>query len=96
MSGRGGMAANGGAMTGQGECFARAAKVRSPVQIVVGTRDPDFPDPAAEAIYAQELIGAHTEATIAMINGAGHYPQVELPAATASALLPFLAAVVHA
>ncbi len=90
------MAATRGAMTRQGECFDRAAEVRAPVQIVMGTRDPDFPDPAAEAIYAQELIGAHTEATIAMINGAGHYPQVELPAATASAILPFLADVVHA
>lgn len=90
------MAATRGAMSRQGECFDRVAEVRCPVRIVMGTKDPDFPDPAAEAAYAQELIGAHTETTLAMIDGAGHYPHAELPEATASAILPFLADVVHA
>jgi len=31
-----------------------------------------------------------------MIDGAGHYPHAELPEATASVVLPFLADVVHA
>ena len=90
------MAATRGAMSRQAECFDRVADVRCPVRIVMGTKDPDFPDPAAEAAFAQELIGAHTEATLAMIEKAGHYPHAELPEATASAVLPFLADAVHA
>jgi pimeloyl-ACP methyl ester carboxylesterase len=90
------MAATRGAMSRQAECFDRVADVRAPVRIVMGTKDPDFPDPAAEAAYAQRLIGSHTETTLAMIDGAGHYPHAELPDATASAVLPFLADVVHA
>jgi pimeloyl-ACP methyl ester carboxylesterase len=90
------MAATRGAMIRQAECFDRVADVSAPVRIVMGTKDPDFPDPAAEAAYAQQLIGDHTETTLAMIDGAGHYPHAELPDATASAVLPFLADVVHA
>ena len=90
------MAATRGAMSRQAECYSRAGDVRCPVRIVMGTKDPDFPDPAADAEYARQLFGAHTETTVAMIDGAGHYPHVELPVATASAVLPFLADVVHA
>jgi pimeloyl-ACP methyl ester carboxylesterase len=90
------MAATRGAMGRQAECFDRVADVTCPVRIVMGTKDPDFPDPAAEAEYAQQAIGAHTETTLVMIDGAGHYPHAELPDATASAVLPFLADVVHA
>lgn len=90
------MAATRGAMTRQAECFDRAADVSCPVLVVMGSRDPDFPDPAAEAAYAQELFGAHTQTTLALIDGAGHYPHAELPDATASAVLPFLAGAVNA
>jgi pimeloyl-ACP methyl ester carboxylesterase len=93
---RGRMAATRGAMGRQAECYGRVAELRCPVQIVMGTKDPDFPDPAADAEYARQLFGAHTETTVAMIDGAGHYPHAELPGDTASAVLPFLADVVHA
>jgi pimeloyl-ACP methyl ester carboxylesterase len=88
------MAATRGAMGRQAECFDRVADVSCPVRIIMGTKDPDFPDPVAEAAYAQQLIGAHTEATLAMIDGAGHYPHAELPEVTAAAVLPFLSAAV--
>ncbi len=90
------MAATRGAMTRQAECYDRAADVRCPVRIVMGTKDPDFPDPAAEAAYAKQLVAGGGGTTLAMIEGAGHYPHAELPEATASAILPFLADVVHA
>ncbi len=88
------MAATRSAMGRQAECFDRVADVSCPVRIIMGTKDPDFPDPVAEAAYAQQLIGAHTEATLAMIDGAGHYPHAELPEVTAAAVLPFLSAAV--
>ena len=90
------MAATRGAMKGQRECFGRVAELDCPVLVVMGSRDPDFTDPAAEAAYAVELIGAHTRTDTAMIEGAGHYPHAELPDVTASAVLLFLAAVTNA
>jgi len=90
------MAATRGAMGRQAECYDRAADVSCPVRIVMGSKDPDFPDPAAEAAYARELMGAHTETTLSMIDGAGHYPHAELAGATVSEVLPFLADVIHA
>jgi len=90
------MAATRGAMSRQPECFDRVGEVRCPVLVVMGSRDPDFTDPAVEAAYAMELIGAHTETTLAMIDGAGHYPHAEMPDQTASAVQSFLATAVHA
>ena len=90
------MAATRGAMKRQRECFDRVAELDCPVLVVMGSRDPDFTDPAAEAAYAHELIGAHTRTDTrtdtAMVDGAGHYPHAELPDVTASAVLLFLAA----
>ena len=85
------MAATRGAMKGQPECFNRVAELGCPVLIVMGSRDPDFADPAAEAAYAGELFGARTRTEIAMVEGAGHYPHAELPDVTAAAVLRFLA-----
>ncbi|GAA3107301.1 alpha/beta fold hydrolase [Streptosporangium carneum] len=62
-------------------------RVACPVLIVMGTADPDFADPAAVA----ELQAARMGAPLALIQGAGHYPQAEFPEALAEALLPFLA-----
>jgi len=95
LSETGRMAATRGAMSRQGECFDRVGELSCPALIVMGTRDPDFTDPAVEAAYAMELIGAHTKTTLAMIDGAGHYPHAEMPDQTASAVLSFLAAGAH-
>jgi pimeloyl-ACP methyl ester carboxylesterase len=90
------MAATRGAMNRQPECFDRVAELGCPVLVVMGSRDPDFADPAAEAAYAHQLIGAHTRTDIAMVDGAGHYPHAELPDVTASAIQVFLAAAISA
>jgi pimeloyl-ACP methyl ester carboxylesterase len=59
---------------------------RVPALIVMGTRDPDFPDPTAEARWlASEL---HAESLI--VEGAGHYPHTEMPERVASKLLSFI------
>jgi pimeloyl-ACP methyl ester carboxylesterase len=55
--------------------------------VVMGTRDPDFPDATAEARWlASEL---HAESLI--IDGAGHYPHTEMPERVTTKLLSFIA-----
>jgi pimeloyl-ACP methyl ester carboxylesterase len=65
----------------------RIPEVTTPVLVVMGTKDGDFPDPTAEGqALARELNGE-----LALIEGAGHYPQAEFPAETLEQVLPFLA-----
>lgn len=71
---------------------ARIGEVRCPVLVVMGTKDADFEDPAAEA----RALAAELSGEVALIEGSGHYPQAEFPAETIAAVLPFLATVAHA
>ncbi|HEX4705715.1 MAG TPA: alpha/beta hydrolase [Pseudonocardiaceae bacterium] len=64
-----------------------AARVRCPVLVVMGSKDPDFHDPAAEATAVAELVA---DGTVAMIEGAGHFPSAEFPRVTADVVLNFL------
>lgn len=66
---------------------AIVARSRVPALVVMGTRDPDFPDPVAEARWLGEALG--TEPLI--VAGAGHYPHLEMPQRVAPTLLDFLA-----
>lgn len=56
-------------------CESRLDQVRSPTLILFGSRDPDFPDPAAEGT----LIASRTGGTYQSIPEAGHYPHAEDP-----------------
>lgn len=67
-------------------CAARLGEVRTPALVLMGTKDPDFSDPAAEARLVAERVGG----TVTMIDGAGHYPHSEFPAETAEAVVTFL------
>ncbi len=71
---------------GNGVVERRLAEVGVPTLVVMGSEDPDFPDPAAEAAWIAE----RTDGDVAMIDDAGHYPQSERPDATAAAILAFL------
>jgi pimeloyl-ACP methyl ester carboxylesterase len=64
----------------------RLSRVKAPVLAVMGSKDPDFPDPSAEGQYLAEKLGGK----LVLIEGAGHYPQTEMPEKTASAVLEFL------
>jgi pimeloyl-ACP methyl ester carboxylesterase len=64
----------------------RLPLVSNPVLVVMGTKDPDFADPVAEAGFIAEKTGGRT----AFIEGAGHYPQTEMPDQTAPIVLDFL------
>lgn len=69
----------------------RYAEVTQPSLLVMGSKDADFPDTAADAARTAAKLGGPAE--VRMIDGAGHYPHAEMPERTAAALLPFLAAV---
>jgi pimeloyl-ACP methyl ester carboxylesterase len=56
--------------------------------VIMGTADPDFDDPAAEA----RTIADRMDGEVALIEGAGHYPHAERPQAVRDALLRFLTA----
>jgi pimeloyl-ACP methyl ester carboxylesterase len=90
------MAALRGVATDQQRCRARIPELRCPARIVMGTKDPDFPDAVAAARQGEALIGQHTEVSLELIDGAGHYPHAELPEVTAPAILAFLADVAGA
>lgn len=64
----------------------RLSRVRVPALVVFGTRDPDFPDPSAEARWIAEQVRGEVQ----LIADAGHYPHAEMPAETAAVVLPFL------
>jgi pimeloyl-ACP methyl ester carboxylesterase len=67
-------------------CEARMPSVTTPALVIMGTKDPDFPDPAAEA----KLIAGRLRGEVVMIDDAGHYPQAECPEPTAAAILAFV------
>lgn len=73
----------------KGSCEARIPEVKAPVLVLMGTKDPDFPDPAAEALY----VAGRLNGLAVLIEGAGHYPHVEQPEEVAQASLRFIAEV---
>jgi pimeloyl-ACP methyl ester carboxylesterase len=64
----------------------RLGEVRAPALVIMGTKDPDFKDPAAEA----RLVAERVRGELAMIDGAGHYPHAETPQTTGARIVGFL------
>jgi pimeloyl-ACP methyl ester carboxylesterase len=64
----------------------RLRSLETPALIVIGTRDRNFPDPAAEGRYIADQTGGKLE----LIEDAGHYPQTEMPDETAPVIIDFL------
>ncbi|MEJ2357921.1 MAG: alpha/beta hydrolase [Deinococcales bacterium] len=71
------------------EIADRLPDVTAPSLVVMGSKDPDFGDPADEARRLAEGLGAE----LVLIDGAGHYPHSEMPDATFGPILDFLKAV---
>jgi pimeloyl-ACP methyl ester carboxylesterase len=65
---------------------AIVSQSRVPALVVMGTRDPDFPDAAAEAHWLAGQLGADS----LLVEGAGHYPHAEMPDRIAPKLLSFI------
>ena len=68
---------------------ALIARSRVPALVVMGSRDPDFPDAKAEA----QWLATQLHADSVMIDGAGHYPHTEMSERVAPELLSFIARV---
>ena len=68
---------------------AQLPNIKCAALVVMGTLDPDFADPRAEgdAIVAAMPSGL---GTVAMVNGAGHYPHAQSPDEVAALVIPFL------
>jgi pimeloyl-ACP methyl ester carboxylesterase len=68
---------------------AQLPNIRCPALVIIGTLDPDFADPQVEgeAIVAAMPTGL---GTVAMIDGAGHYPHAQRPDQVAALVTGFL------
>ena len=68
---------------------AQLPNVRCPALVIMGTLDADFADPQAEgdAVVAAMPAGV---GTVAMVDGAGHYPHAQFPDAVTEVVIPFL------
>ena len=64
----------------------RLSRISVPTLVVMGTKDPDFPNPTEEA----EFLAGQTHGALALIEGAGHYPQMEMPEITGPRIVEFL------
>lgn len=65
---------------------AKLSAVTAPTLVIMGDKDPDFKDPAAEARFVADAL----HGSIVMVADAGHYPQAQQPDITAAAVLGFL------
>jgi pimeloyl-ACP methyl ester carboxylesterase len=72
--------------TSHDESETRLTAVSAPTLVLMGEKDPDFPDPKAEA----DWIGDTLSAEVVMVPDAGHYPQSQRPDITTDAVLRFL------
>lgn len=61
-------------------------KVDIPTLVVMGTHDPDWPDPRAEAHFIVNRLSGE----LLLVEGAGHYPQTEMPEAVTPKVIEFL------
>jgi pimeloyl-ACP methyl ester carboxylesterase len=68
------------------ESGQRLEKVNKPCLIIMGTADPDFPDPQAEATELAELM----KGDVLFVEGSGHYPQADNPEEVAKAIIGFI------
>lgn len=64
------------------------APLPKPAILIGGSRDLDFPNPTAEL----EFLAAKMAIRSVVVDGVGHYPQVEAPDITSAAILEFLRA----
>jgi pimeloyl-ACP methyl ester carboxylesterase len=68
---------------------AQLANIACPALVIMGASEPDFADPQAEG---QAIIAAMPPGlgTLAIINGAGHYPHAQTPDEVATLVISFL------
>lgn len=62
-------------LASKSEAENRLGQVQAPSLVVMGSKDPDFHPPEAEA----QFIADSLKGQVVMIEGAGHYPHAEMP-----------------
>ncbi len=72
--------------TSKDDSESRLGKVDKPALVIMGTRDPDWPDPKAEAQFIADSINGE----LLFVEGAGHYPQTEMPEQVTPRVIEFL------
>lgn len=72
--------------TSHSQIEPRLREVRCPALVIMGERDPDFKDPAAEVAW----VAGRLRGTTVIVPGAGHYPQAEYPEIVIPAVVRFL------
>jgi pimeloyl-ACP methyl ester carboxylesterase len=72
------------------EAGAQLANVQCPALVLMGSKDPDWPEPEAEAAAIVGMLPAGRGRYV-MIENAGHYPHAQYPQQVADTILPFLA-----
>lgn len=75
------------AVNSHAESGERLSRVTQPVLVVMGSADPDFPDPAAEANHLAQAMNGR----VLLVEGSGHYPQADSPGKVASAIINLVA-----
>jgi pimeloyl-ACP methyl ester carboxylesterase len=78
--------------TQHGPAERRLGEVSAPVVVVMGKADIDWADPAAEA----QWIGQQLSGEVVLVPDVGHFPQVQAPDVTASAVTRMVADTVGA
>lgn len=66
----------------------RMSQIEAPAMVITGSQDPEFPDPTWEGRYIAHCLGGVSE--VLSIEGAGHYPHVEMPDQVNPAIAKFL------
>lgn len=72
--------------TGKSDTAAFLDEVSVPSLIVMGSKDPDFPDPVEESRSLASRINAETM----IVAGAGHYPHVEMADEVGQRIIAFV------
>ena len=72
--------------TSHAEAEARLGRIRVPTLVVMGERDPDFPDPRAEAEPIASRLGGRS----VVVPRAGHYPHTEYAELVSPEIVGFL------
>ncbi|MGW4769831.1 alpha/beta fold hydrolase [Nocardia sp. NPDC004278] len=71
------------------DAHARLADVRCPALVIMGSADPDFADPEAEA---NAIVAAMPDGVgrVVMVDNGGHYPHAQFSDRVAAVIIPFL------
>jgi pimeloyl-ACP methyl ester carboxylesterase len=75
--------------TSPADAGAALPRISCPALVIMGTEDPDWADPRAEAEGIVAAMPAGLGA-VAMITGGGHYPHAQCPDEVAALILAFL------